>query len=74
VRYRTAKAFDVMMVDVVVTPAKMTLIGHGDENGVIVSAASKRRVLLHACFMSFQPYSTAVLVIFTLTLTLQKCG
>jgi hypothetical protein len=52
----------------------MKLIGSGDENYVMISSVPKRRVLFHACFLSFQPKSVAVSVISTVTLDLQECG
>lgn len=43
------------VVKVVMIMQKMKLIGSGDENCVMISFVPKRRLLFHACFLSFQP-------------------
>jgi hypothetical protein len=64
--YDTLKSLRVIMVKmtkmkVVVILVRMTLIGSGEENCVMISSVPRRHVLVHACFMSFQPKSMTVM-------------
>jgi hypothetical protein len=61
-------------INTMVLVVKIMLIVKNDENVWMISSVPKRHILLHACFVSFQPKSMAVLGISTMTLGLYECG